>query len=216
MPYMALDLKGEQQPHSRGPAETGPAETMQLGSAATALGVSASTIRRWIEVRRLSAVRTSGGHRRLVRSEVERERARLQLGPVLRAPPLPQDPLVHIGAAILKRSAWIADISLRSVYLGDDHGWFGTTVGKAQLDRWLMEIGQGLCSGDFKGVTDATEELLRAARDGGVPLGERMSLLDGVSQAARAAIEAEQPGSDELRDWLRVGRILRQLAVQEA
>jgi len=213
---MALDLKGEQQPHSRGPAETGPAETMQLGSAATALGVSASTIRRWIEVRRLSAVRTSGGHRRLVRSEVERERARLQLGPVLRAPPLPQDPLVHIGAAILKRSAWIADISLRSVYLGDDHGWFGTTVGKAQLDRWLMEIGQGLCSGDFKGVTDATEELLRAARDGGVPLGERMSLLDGVSQAARAAIEAEQPGSDELRDWLRVGRILRQLAVQEA
>ena len=65
-------------------------------------------------------------------------------------------------------------------------------------------------------ILDATEELLRAARDGGVPLGERMSLLDGVSQAARAAIEAEQPGSDELRDWLRVGRILRQLAVQEA
>jgi len=208
---MALDPQGEQQPHSGLPVGT-----MHMGSAASALGVSASTIRRWIDGRRLSAVRTSGGHRRLVRSEVERERKRLRLGPALREPPAPQAPLPRIGAAILKRSAWIGEISLRSVYLGDDHGWFGTSGGKAQLDRWLMEIGQGLCSGDFKGVTGATEELLRAARDGGVPLGERMSLLDGVSQAARAAIEAEQPGSDELRDWLRVGRILRQLAVQEA
>jgi len=151
-----------------------------------------------------------------VRSEVERERARLQLGPVLRAPRLPQDPLVHIGAAILKRSAWIADISLRSVYLGVDHGWFGSPEGLEQLDRWLEEMGLGLCSGDFERLRNASRSVLRAARDAGVPLGERMSLLDGVAQAARAAVEDDQPGSGEVRDWLRITRILRQLAVRGA
>jgi excisionase family DNA binding protein len=211
MPYMALDRKGEQQPHRRGPAET-----MQLGSAATALGVSASTVRRWVENRRLSAVRTSGGHRRLMRSEVERERERLKPGPVLRAPPAPQDPLVSIGAAILRRSAWIADISLRSVYLGEDHGWFGSSEGLEQLDRWLEQMGQSLCSGDFEHVSDASRALLRAARDAGVPLGERMALLDGVAQAARAAVGTDRPGSGEVRDWLRVGRILRGIAVAGA
>jgi len=192
------------------------AETMQVGTAASALGVSASTIRRWIDDQRLSAVRTSGGHRRLVRSDVERERKRLHLGPVVRAPAGPAAPLPHIGAVVLQRSAWIAEVSLRSVYLGDDQGWFGTPDGGAELEHWLTEIGQGLSSGDFNRVTLATGTVLRAARDAGVPLGERLSLLDGVAQAARAALEADQPGSAELRDWLRVARVLRQLAVQEA
>jgi hypothetical protein len=58
--------------------------------------------------------------------------------------------------------------------------------------------------------------MLGAARDARVPLGERLSLLDGVAQAARAALDADEPGSAELRDWLRVARVLRQLAVAEA
>jgi excisionase family DNA binding protein len=194
----------------------GTVETMHLGIAASALGVSASTIRRWIDDRRLSAVRTSGGHRHLVRSDVERERKRLHLGPTVRAPPPPGAPMPHIGGAILKQNAWIGEIALRSVYLGEDHGWLGTFAGAAEMECWLEEIGLGLSAGDFKRVTDATEALLAGARDAGVPLGERVSLLDGVAQAARATIEADQPGSEELRDWLRVARILRQLAVREA
>jgi diguanylate cyclase (GGDEF)-like protein/excisionase family DNA binding protein len=191
-------------------------ETMHLGAAASTLGVSASTIRRWIDDQRLSAVRTRGGHRRLVRSDVERERERLRPGPVVRAAAGPRATLPHIGAVVLQRSAWIARVSLRSVYLGDDQGWFGTPGGAAELERWLTEIGQGLSAGDFNRVTHATDAVLRAARDAGVPLGERLSLLDGVAQAARAALEADQPRSAELRDWLRVGRVLSQRAAQEA
>ena len=190
-------------------------ETMPLGTAASALGVSASTIRRWIDDRRISAVRTRGGHRRLLRSDVERERKRLYPGPLLRAPRAPQAPLPHIGGVILRRGAWIGETSLRSVYLGEDHGWFGTPAGAAQLESWLKAIGGGLSSGDFKRVTDATTAILGAARDARVPLSERVSLLDGVSQAARAALEADQAGSAELRDWLRVAHVLRRLAVEE-
>lgn len=191
-------------------------ETMHLATAASALGVSSSTVRRWTDDRRLSAVRTRGGHRRLVRSDVERERRRLHRGPVVRLAPGPTGALPHIGAAILQRSAWIAEVALRSIYLGDDQGWFGTPGGAAEIERWLAEMGQGLSSGDFGQVTHATGAVLGAARDARVPLGERLSLLDGVAQAARAALDAEEPGSAELRDWLRVARVLRQLAASEA
>lgn len=190
-------------------------ETMHLGTAASALGVSASTIRRWIDDRRISAVRTPGGHRRLLASDVERERERLYPGPLLRVPREPQAPLPQIGAAILQRGAWIGKTSLRSVYLSDDHGWFGTPAGAGQLKCWLNAIGEGLSSGDFKRVTDATGVLLSASRDAGVRLAERVSLLDGVGQAAQAALEAEHAGSEESRDWLRVAHVLRRLAVEE-
>jgi diguanylate cyclase (GGDEF)-like protein/excisionase family DNA binding protein len=189
-------------------------ETMHLGSAASALGVSASTIRRWIDDRRIAAVRTRGGHRRLLTSDVERERKRLYPGPLVRVLREPQAPLPKIGAAILLRGAWIGKTSLRSVYLSDDHGWFATPTGAGQLELWLNAIGEGLSSGDFKRVTDATRVVLRAAGDAGVPLAERVSLLDGVGQAARAALEAEHAGSEESRDWLRVAHVLRRLAVE--
>jgi diguanylate cyclase (GGDEF)-like protein/PAS domain S-box-containing protein/excisionase family DNA binding protein len=190
-------------------------ETLQLGAAATALGVSASTVRRWVDEERIPAVRTSGGHRRFRRSEVEQERHRLRRGPITREVRTPQRSLPHIGAVILRRRSWVADVALRSVYLGDDHGWFGTPGGRDELDRWLQAIGEGLSAGEFARVADATKALLGAARGGGVALAERVSLLDGVAQAARAGLVAGEAEAEELQDWLRAGRALRQLAVSE-
>ena len=64
-------------------------------------------------------------------------------------------------------------------------------------------------------MTAATSVVLAAAHDAGVPLLERVSLLDGMAQAARAALSGREAGQAELRDWIRVGRVLRQLAFQE-
>jgi excisionase family DNA binding protein len=191
-------------------------DILHFGAAARTLEVSASTLRRWIDSGRITAVRTSGGHRRLSRSEVEREQRRLNPGPVIRVARLPEDALPHIGAVILQRGAWLRDVVLQSIYVGDDSGWFGTPGGTGELDRWLRVMGEGLSSGDFARVTTATTALLGAARLGGVPLSERISLLDGVGQGARAAVEAGHGGAGEWRDWLRVGRAFNQLAVQDA
>jgi diguanylate cyclase (GGDEF)-like protein/excisionase family DNA binding protein/PAS domain S-box-containing protein len=198
-----------------GAAEASEEQTMHLGAAAQALGVSTSTVRRWIDNAKISAVRTSGGHRRIRRSDVERERRRRDPGPTVRSAQVPEHALPHVGAVVLQRSDWLCDISLRSLYVGDDHGWFGTPGGRAELDCWLQVVGQGLESGDFVRVTDATTEMLRAARGAGVPLPERVSLLDSLAQAASAALAADHAGAEEMRDWHRTARVLRQLAVRD-
>ena len=94
-------------------------------------------------------------------------------------------------------------------------GWLGTPGGHTELDRWLAAMGGGLCAGAFEQVTEATTVMLEAARDGGVPLAERVSLLDGTAQGARAALSGRPAPAGELRDWIRVGRVLRQLAFEE-
>ena len=194
---------------------TGEDQTMSLGAAVEALGVSASTVRRRIAEGHLSASRTQGGHRRLRRSDVERERRRTYDGPVVRRPREPSDKLPSLGAILLERGGWICDVALGHVYVGEDHGWFGTPGGSAELDRWLADAGGGLCSGVFEHVTAATAVMLDAARAAGVSLGERVALLDGVVQAAHAALSGRPTPEGELRDWIRVGRVLRQLAFQE-
>lgn len=185
--------------------------TMSLGAAVEALGVSASTVRRRIAEGHLSATRTQGGHRRLRRSDVERERRRTYRGPVVRAPQEPAGRLPTIGAVLVDRGPWVREVALRYVYVSEDHGWFGTPGGRAELDRWIAALGSSLCAGTFEHVRTATAGMLAAAHDASVPLAERVALLDGVSQAARAALPDRAPAA-ELRDWIRVGRVLRQLA----
>ena len=48
------------------------ATTLTPQAAAARLGVSVSTIKRWVDQGRLGATRTAGGHRRIARAEVER------------------------------------------------------------------------------------------------------------------------------------------------
>jgi excisionase family DNA binding protein len=190
--------------------------TVTLKEAAALLNVSTGTVRRWADAGRLKSVRTRGGHRRLRRGDVEREVARLRPSPMVRAARMPERPLIHAGTAIGKRLDWIAEKSLRAVYVGDDHGWFGTPRGHAAVQQWLSQLAEGFVSGDYGRAKQATRHVLRLARTAGVPLLERSALINAVAQVTRAAIVgAGESTADEIRDLERILTALRRVAVEE-
>ncbi len=197
-------------------ASDDPTATMTLGEAASALGVSANTVRRWADGGRLRAVRTSGGHRRFRRTDVEREASRRTGGPVLRAPRLPGRALPATAVAVREQRAWIHHVALRALYVGDDHGWFGTPVGASVLDRWLRCLADAMEEGDHHRVLEATRELLRSARGATVPLLERVGFVEAAAQAVRAALAKRPDAGDELSDFSRLAAALRRLAVDGA
>jgi excisionase family DNA binding protein len=191
-----------------------PEETMPLGIAASTLGVSVSTIRRWSDEKRLSMLRTRGGHRRLVRADVERERRRLFRGPVLRRAREPSDALPEAAALVTHRRVWLRDAAVRCIYVGPDHGWFATPAGQFELDRWLLALGSGLAEGNFEKVKRVTAALLSRAGDAGVPLPDRVALIDSVAQTVRLVLESEHIARAELPDWTSLARVLRRLALE--
>jgi diguanylate cyclase (GGDEF)-like protein/excisionase family DNA binding protein len=188
---------------------------MTLADAAATLGVSTATVRRWADAGRIRAVRTAGGHRRVRRSDVEREAAQLRPGPVVRQPRLPVRALPRTGATMVERAVHLAELAVRSVYVGDDHGWFGTPGGRRALERWLRALGEALQRGDFERPVDATADLMRAARRGGVPLLERMALVESIGQAVWAALSDAGAPPGELSDLGRTVAVLRRVAVQD-
>jgi len=55
-----------------GESSNPPAESVSIGDAASALGISVKTLRRWEEAGKIAAIRTAGGHRRYPVNELQR------------------------------------------------------------------------------------------------------------------------------------------------
>jgi hypothetical protein len=113
-----------------------------------------------------------------------------------------------------ERTAWLRDVSLRALYVGDDHGWFGSPIGRAELERWLKRLADAIAAGDFGRAQDVTRALVRTARRAAVPLVECVALVDAVGQAVRAALTEGGGGSDELPELGRLFNFLRRVAVE--
>lgn len=192
-----------------------PATTMTLGEAAATLHVSANTVRRWADMGRLQAMRTDGGHRRFRRADVLREAARQSPGPAIRPPRLPEGPLPRTAAALDERGQWLRDITLRSVYIGEDHGWFATPGGKGSIARWTGALSEALKRGDFARAQTATRDLMRTAGAAGVPLLERAAFLDALGPAMRGALTKVGGLTEEGADLARLAAALRRAAVEE-
>jgi excisionase family DNA binding protein len=155
--------------------------TMAVADAAQALGVSCSTLRRWSDNGRLTAVRTTGGHRRFFADDVWRLKRETDSSkpPLLRGARLPDSPITSLvplltdeGRALLRRAVFL-------LYVPGREGWFGTVAGATRLDTWLAALrlaAAGAATWDT--VIDATDVLASDARRGGAALSEGLVLFE--------------------------------------
>jgi len=186
-------------------------ETITLGEAARMLQVSPSTVRRWADAGLLRSERTEGGHRRVRRADVLRRAPRPRAE--LRAASPPRGPLEHAGRVLLAEPRWVLQVALRALYVSDDRGWFGTTVGSGAAERWLRALGNAAMAGRWDDAVQATENLNRLAATELVPLVERASLIDASVQALRLWMLEHQAPAEEARELGRLGTMLRRVVL---
>jgi diguanylate cyclase (GGDEF)-like protein/excisionase family DNA binding protein len=150
-------------------------QTVPLGEAADALGVSTSTLRRWADSGRIRAVRTAGGHRRFPVSELQRLKSAPALlgAPALRFTPLPSAPMAAVEAVLAEDGGRIAGAAARMIYEGTRTGWLSSADAQAHLDGWARETSGACRTGDYGAAVEALRALMRQARYAGASLVER-------------------------------------------
>jgi putative two-component system response regulator len=199
-----------QEPAPRPAADAAPAEPatlVTLQEAAAAVGVSASTLRRWADEGRIEAVRTAGGHRRFPLDAVHRlggERGRrAAVKPV--GPPV--DPLPRLSALLRARGAEMAATAATSLYRsGGGPGWFAG----ADMSEWLGRLASATAGGGYAEALEATDAIMRTASLQGASLLERHRFLELLGEVAVRTLLALDAPQDELPPTRRLFAALQQ------
>jgi len=190
--------------HSEEPAVT-------LGEAARLLGISASTLRRWTEDGRVSAVRTNGGHRRFYVSELARLHS--TNAAQLRVPALPDRALPEIADILRSDGIELARSVARSMY-EDRLGWFGHEEALAPTRAWLGELASAFGEGAYEPLGDSLRRFMLRAEVGGAPLAERYVFLDRFGPALERHLNRrDRPHGEQAAARRTIGALaLEQLA----
>jgi excisionase family DNA binding protein len=131
--------------------------------AARTLGVSTSTVRRWIAEGRLAASRTPGGHRRVSLAELRRAVLSSTHPARVLSPPLPQGPLPAL-ALILRRTPALVTAAASLTYASGFGGWFARPASDAVLARWLTRSSRAAADGRPVDAIAATTAMFIQAR----------------------------------------------------
>jgi excisionase family DNA binding protein len=131
--------------------------------AARTLGVSTSTVRRWIAEGRLTASRTPGGHRRVSLAELRRAVLNSTHAARVLSPPLPEGPLPAL-ALVLRRTPALVTAAASLTYAAGFGGWFGRPESCAVLARWLARSSRAAADGQPAGAVTATTDMFVQAR----------------------------------------------------
>jgi diguanylate cyclase (GGDEF)-like protein/PAS domain S-box-containing protein/excisionase family DNA binding protein len=214
VPRVADDGREASRRHDRG----GDVPSITLGEAAEALGVSASTLRRWADAGRIRVVRTAGGHRRFPTAEVRRLAAASSTlrRPVLRGAQLPVTALPVTRDLLRERGEEIAGGAARTLYEPARSGWFAAATAADPIGRWLAALVAACGTGQYADVVGASRRLAATAGYAGASLVERHDFVDRFGEIALRRLQELQAPRDELIGLRRLVLRIRQAVLEEA
>jgi excisionase family DNA binding protein len=186
---------------------------MTLSEAADALELSTSTLRRWADAGRIHAIRTSGGHRRFPTREVRRLQA-ARHRPKVRSMPPPVAPLPALSDLLATAAPNVAAASTQALYDGAHTGWFASTTGRQQLERWALGVAAGARNGTYDTTTDATRTLMLQAAHAGASLLERYTILERAGGIIVRELQTRGTDRAQLLGARRLLVHLRQLVLE--
>jgi diguanylate cyclase (GGDEF)-like protein/excisionase family DNA binding protein/PAS domain S-box-containing protein len=208
---LALARKG----HAAAPNDD---STVSLGEAAQALGVSASTLRRWADSGRLDVVRTTGGHRRFAVAEVRRlnEEAAVGARRTLRPLPLPTEPLPALADVLAADHDQLVETTARMLYDGPVQGWFASDAGRQHVATWAKALQLACRRAQYAPATEATRRLATEAYLGGASLLEVNALVERFGDAVLRALHEAGAPRPQLMGSRRLFARLRHSALEDA
>ncbi|WP_053227575.1 EAL domain-containing protein [Solirubrobacter soli] len=188
------------------------AATVGLSEAAEALGVSASTLRRWANTGRIGAIRTPGGHRRFSVSEIRRLVAQPGHQGELRNVALPVRPMPSVAELVGLRPDLVPAAGA-SIYVPGRPGWFASDAGAEPTAEWVRTIAEACRRGDYELAIDATLRLLTLAEYAGTTQLERCLYLERCRDVMLRGLREHRIPGPEMLDARRLGFRLGHLAV---
>jgi putative two-component system response regulator len=185
-------------------------DLVSLQEAATAVGVSTSTLRRWADEGRIGAVRPAGGHRRFPLDAVRRLAAGRGTGTVVRPVEPPAMAVAALAELLRTRGSELVAAAAASLYRGGAAGGFAREDAARPFGDWIAELARGGESGHYGAALEATDLFMRRASLQGTPLLERHRFLERLGDTVGRALAQQGVSQDDLAATRRLFAALQQ------